>query len=179
MNKNSIQMILVLLAFVVIAALAISFTHDKTKDKIEMRALEAQEFSLKSVLSRGSTAKIDSVEGFGEFWRAFDASGKHIGYAFICMANGYSSKIKFFCGIDLEGKVKGISIISQNETPGLGTRVEEPWFSEQYVGVSALGKMSDKITVITGATITTEAVNYELSKRARLLLSLVKEANNE
>jgi len=212
--KNPIQMIFVLAFLVFAAAFAIVFTYEKTAETINERAQAAQEFSLKSVLSQGSTAIPDSAKGFGKYWKEFDADNKLVGLAFVGAAQGYSSTINFFCGLDLDGKVKGLSIISQNETPGLGTRIVEvvsdakfpmglwqkqettnPWFCEQYKGISATDKISpnksgewhtlddeeksnlikdNQITVITGATITTMAITNELSARAKLLKSLVK-----
>jgi len=159
--KNPIQMIFVLAFLVFAAAFAIVFTYEKTADMINERAQAAQEFSLKSVLSQGSTAILDSAKGFGKYWKEFDADNKLVGLAFVGAANGYSSTINFFCGLDLDGKIKGLSVISQNETPGLGTRIEEvvsdakfpmglwqkqeptnPWFCEQYKEISAIGKIS-------------------------------------
>ncbi|MCL1947195.1 MAG: FMN-binding protein [Chitinivibrionia bacterium] len=156
MNKNSIQMIFALLCFVVVATIAINFTYEKTKDKIEERTLAAKESSLKNVLSHGSTAFEDTLDGFGTYWGELNEKREIIGYAFIGEARGYSSTIRFFCGLDLNGKIKGLSIISQNETPGLGTRVVEiisdarfpfglwqkqektnPWFCEQFNEISA------------------------------------------
>ena len=161
MNKNSIQMIFALLSFVVVAALAITFTYDKTKDEIEERERAAKESSLKNVLSHGSTAFADTIDGFGAYWKELDAKGEIIGYAFIGEARGYSSTIRFFCGLNINGKIKGLSIISQNETPGLGTRIIEtvsserfpfglwrekekaiPWFCEQFSEISAINDIS-------------------------------------
>jgi electron transport complex protein RnfG len=159
--KNPIQMIFVLAFLAFAAAFAIVFTYEKTADTINERVQVAQEFSLKSVLSRGSTAILDSAKGFGKYWREFDADNKLVGLAFVGAARGYSSTINFFCGLDLDGKIKGLSIISQNETPGLGTRIVEvvsdakfpmglwqkqeqttPWFCEQYKGISATDNIS-------------------------------------
>jgi electron transport complex protein RnfG len=158
--KNSIQIILVLVVFVFIAGFAITFAHQKTKGTIDERRRQAQEHSLMNVLSQGSTAVIDSVEGFGQYWKEYDGDKNLVGLAFIGYARGYSSIISFFCGLDLNGDIKGVSIISQYETPGLGTRVEEvisnewfpmgllkkreeatPWFCDQYKGISALKKI--------------------------------------
>jgi len=160
MNKESIKIVLTLVGFVFFAALAIAFTNEKTYETIKQREREAQAYSLKIVLSDGSEKKEDSIAGFGKFYRE-TVGGKTIGYAFMGEAKGYSSKIKFFCGIDTEGRIKGLSIISQNETPGLGTRVietisnarfplglvqkqeeTEPWFCTQYKGISAVDRIS-------------------------------------
>jgi Na+-translocating ferredoxin:NAD+ oxidoreductase RnfG subunit len=213
MNNNSIRMVAALLVFVFIAALAITFTYNKTAQKIESHIHEAQEFSLKNVLSERSTAVVDSIEGFGKYWKEYDLEKNLIGLAFMGSKRGYSSNINFFCGLDLDGKIKGLSIINQNETPGLGTRVvevvsnakfpsglwlkqekSEPWFCEQYKGISAIDKISlnkdgewyklsreekdkllklNQITTITGSTITTSAITNELAEKAKLLKSLI------
>jgi len=36
-------------------------------------------------------------------------------------------------------RVRGVRIVAQNETPGLGGRIEEPWFLGQYEGERAPG----------------------------------------
>ena len=39
-------------------------------------------------------------------------------------------------GLDTSGSVTGVSILSMNETPGLGTKVlSEKWFLEQFAGL--------------------------------------------
>lgn len=159
--KNSIKMIFALLAFSAAGAFTISFVHQKTEDAIEANILEAKGRSLANVLSAGSTALLDSIDGFGDFWIEIDENGNAAGYAFVGTARGYSpGLIRFFCGIDLDGTIKGLSIISHEETPGLGARITEvisnvgfpfglwqrsddetPWFGEQFKGLSAVNVM--------------------------------------
>ncbi|GAB1433167.1 Na(+)-translocating NADH-quinone reductase subunit C [Spirochaetota bacterium] len=45
-------------------------------------------------------------------------------------------------------RVRGIRLVSQNETPGLGGRIEEPWFLGQYEGEKAA---AGKIAMRAGA----------------------------
>jgi Na+-transporting NADH:ubiquinone oxidoreductase subunit C len=61
----------------------------------------------------------------------------------------------------------GVTFTKQNETPGLGARIEESWFQEQFFGKKGVlslvpegsrSKETDKIDAITGATITSKAV---------------------
>jgi len=70
-------------------------------------------------------------------------------------------------------KLVGISFTSHNETPGLGARIEERWFQEQFLGKKGVlelvpeGTGSDnlnKIDAITGATITSKAVRDIVNK---------------
>ncbi len=60
----------------------------------------------------------------------------------------------------------GIGIVSQNETPGLGARIEEEWFKKQFVGKwgpfalveEGTATRTDQIDSITGATRTSRAI---------------------
>jgi len=59
----------------------------------------------------------------------------------------------------------GVSIVSQNETPGLGARIEEPWFTHQFVDKQGPFRRVEEGTAaspeemdgITGATRTSES----------------------
>ena len=214
-NKEAIRIVLTLVVFVFVAAFAIAFTNEKTYETIKQREKEAEQKSLLAVLSEGSDKTPDSIAGFGRFYRE-TINGKTIGFAFMSEARGYDGKIRFFSGIDTAGRIKGLSIVSQTETPGLGTRVEEtisdakfpfgllqkrkdtePWFVQQFRGLSAINNISlnkksgewhkltpeaknrllqnNQISVISGSTITTAAISNELTARARLLISLLNE----
>jgi len=58
----------------------------------------------------------------------------------------------------------GLAIVSQNETPGLGARIEEPWFTAQFQGKKSpftlvnegTAKAPHEIDAITGASRTSE-----------------------
>ncbi len=60
------------------------------------------------------------------------------------------------------GKMAGIAFTEQNETPGLGGRIDEQWYKEQFRGVSLSGGLSygeeSGIDAITGATSSSNAV---------------------
>lgn len=57
--------------------------------------------------------------------------------AFEISANGYSKGgLHVLVGIDENGTVKGVSIMSIGETPGLGTKVQNEGFLSQFVGVT-------------------------------------------
>ena len=63
-------------------------------------------------------------------------------------------------GVDPELRVKGMKILSQRETPGLGTNVEKPKFQKQFIGKGMKDAIEPKkdIDAITGATISSRAV---------------------
>jgi Na+-transporting NADH:ubiquinone oxidoreductase subunit C len=63
-------------------------------------------------------------------------------------------------------KLTGIGIFSQNETPGLGARIEEDWYQSQFTGKEGPFTMVEEgsadepseIDAITGATRTSESM---------------------
>ncbi len=63
-------------------------------------------------------------------------------------------------------ELTGIGIFSQNETPGLGARIEEEWFQDQFVGKrgpftlveEGTADSPNEIDGITGATKTSRAM---------------------
>lgn len=87
------------------------------------------------------------------------------GVAFKVVApDGYSGNIEIMVGITPEGTVTGIEILTHAETPGLGSKIVEPWFKEQFAG-KGLGdadwrvkKDGGAFDQITGATISPRAV---------------------
>jgi electron transport complex protein RnfG len=76
---------------------------------------------------------------------------------------GYGGPIQMVVGLDRNGKVLGASIVSMNETPGLGTRVkDEPAFLEQFRGLMSetIDDEVRKTDAITGATKSSRGVRH-------------------
>lgn len=75
--------------------------------------------------------------------------------------NGFGGALDMMAGIDNEGKVTGIAIISHAETSGLGSKSTDPKWQAQFVGlegVVSVTKDGGQIEAITGSTITSRAV---------------------
>ena len=88
------------------------------------------------------------------------------GYAVEVLPSGFDNTITMMVGVDFEGNVLGISIVSHTETAGLGavaaakTSAGEA-FRSQFAGRSgqvAVSKDGGELDAITGATITSRAV---------------------
>lgn len=111
-----------------------------------------------------------------------------IGYAFQANGTGYSGVIKTLAAIDTSGTILAINILSQTETPGLGSKCEEiragessPWFQEQFKGKQATDLAVDKdggnIDSISGATITSRAITNAVADSARSLIKKLDTIN--
>ena len=88
------------------------------------------------------------------------------GYAVQVIPSGFDGEITMMVGIDIEGKVLGISIISHTETAGLGAvaaadNAKGQAFRQQFVGMTnnaAVIKDGGEVDAITGATVTSRAI---------------------
>ncbi|ABR30515.1 FMN-binding protein [Thermosipho melanesiensis] len=105
----------------------------------------------------------------GNEFYVVNLDGKKKVYVYIFSGNGLWGTITGAIALDENvEKIVGIDIISQNETPGLGGRIEEDWFKEQFRGkkidkdliVQKSGKNGGiqdyKVDAITGATLTSK-----------------------
>lgn len=79
--------------------------------------------------------------------------------------DGYGGDIVLYMGVDLEGTVRGVSILELSETPGLGMeapKVLVPQFAgrnvESFVYTKTGAQADNEVDAITSATITTSAV---------------------
>jgi len=88
------------------------------------------------------------------------------GYIIILKVKGYGGPIRMAVGIGKDGEVKGVSVISHNETPGLGANVENEEFLDQFIGktISDPLEIGEDIQAITGATITSKAAIKEIEE---------------
>ena len=88
------------------------------------------------------------------------------GYAVEVAPSGFGGAITMMVGVDFEGKVLGISIISHAETPGLGAVAAQDTdkgatFRDQFIGLISgitIGSGDNQIESISGATISSQAI---------------------
>ncbi|MBX8475880.1 RnfABCDGE type electron transport complex subunit G [Pseudomonas capsici] len=89
---------------------------------------------------------------------AFLASreGKPCAVIFHTQGQGYAGPVELLIGVSIEGRLLGIKVLEQHETPGMGARiVTEPQWLKGFSGKSLNDGAFDQIA---GATITSRAV---------------------
>lgn len=156
--KRIIELGLILMVFCIISAAALSLVYLLTKPTIELYSQQAFEKSLREVVPTASSFREINKKGM-VFYQGV-VNGTVAGAAFSAAPQGYSGKIELMVGVDLNGKVAGIKILNQRETPGLGANVIKPVFLRQFIQKSLQDPIEPKkdIDAITGATISTRAV---------------------
>ena len=127
------------------------------------RVEESINLILKQVLPRAVEFRpVFDKQGWVIYYNSFAEDGSQIGYSFIITGPGMWGEIKYSGGLDLNFRLTGVKILAHEETPALGSRIEEPWFLEQFKGLEAaeveLTRYGGKVDAITGATTTCKAV---------------------
>ena len=129
----------------------------------ELNAAKTQE-AISAVLPGGFDTEItDFTDESGIVSKVYQGAN---GYAVEVGPGGFDNTITMMVGVDNEGKVLGISIVSHTETAGLGAVADADTpkgiaFREQFVGTSgsvSVTKDGGSIDSITGATITSRAI---------------------
>ena len=99
------------------------------------------------------------------------ADGTVVGYAMLSSAGGYNGENKVLVGLDANvEKITAIIVTEQAETPGLGAKITELAFRDQFKGQSTIVPLTvvkgikpeeagdAQIAAISGATISTSSV---------------------
>ena len=148
---------IIFITVVVFAAVGlITWTDSVTADKIEYQ----KEQEIKSMLQEMFPSM--SRYTFEDDIYTLYAEESEVGYAFLALGKGYGGDIDILVGLEDETTIKAITIISQSETPGLGSRIAESSFATEFTGVNIddiiLKQDGGQIDAITGATISSRAV---------------------
>ena len=186
-KKQSMMKDAVILCMIsLIAAFALGFVNELTKDRIAQLEAEAKAEAYREVFpeaeqiieASGSDILAKAMEeadvilangGFSnvtmdEVCLVNDASGNHIGYVASVTLKAYDVMTLTF-GYTTDGVCTGLAFLSIKETPGIGMKADEPAFKEQFAGNKAdqlvsvkSGAKDGEINAISGATFTTDGV---------------------
>ncbi|MGD9818973.1 MAG: FMN-binding protein [Desulfomonilaceae bacterium] len=122
-----------------------------------------------------------------DIYASFDDKGSVQRYAFPITGKGLWGSIQGLMSLDKDfSKIEGLIFTSHVETPGLGARIDEKWFRDQFRGLDLTRKASperyvlvqsgardsaNRVDSITGATITSTAVETMLNRDIQRILT--------
>lgn len=149
----------------IVAGLSLGFTNALTKDEIARQDEASNELARKTVMSEADEfVQLDVAADSGvDYCYEAKKDGETIGYVAKATADGYGGKIEVTVGIDNNGMITGISCGGSgfSETPGLGAKVKEASFSDQFAGMSApvsITKDGGQVDSVTAASRSSRAV---------------------
>lgn len=173
-----LRLALTLLAITGLVALALAGVNAITADRIAALQAEKTQTAIKEVLPGGYDREItDFADDTGLVQKIY---ASETGYAVEVTPMGFDNTITMMVGVDTEGKVLGISVISHTETKGLGEvaaaqNAKGEAFRGQFVGKDgqlAVTKDGGTIEAITGATITSRAVTAGVNAALKCVAAL-------
>ena len=183
-KKKESTLVNMLVALLVIAAVSggvLGLVYGVTKDAIAEVDQKKNEAAIQAVLPiegeityKADTMKYD-YEGTTLTFPcnlAYDASGNFQGAAVKTSEGGFGGKIELMVGIAADGIIKGVSVLSHSETPGLGANMDKVLvgqFADKKPGDHfsfevTKTKEEGKVDAITAATITSRAFTKAVEK---------------
>ena len=163
------NMIISLVSISFIASLALGGVYIVTKEPIELAAITKQQNAIKEVVPLFDSLFIykimpddgkDSIV-INQAYKGDTLVGTAVG---TYTNKGYAAtQIQLMVGFLPDGSIRNISVIQQNETPGLGTKMKEPKFKDQFNKKNPsdfklkVKKDGGNVDAITAATISSRA----------------------
>lgn len=166
-----INMVVSLVVITIIAGLSLGFVNNITVGPKAKAKLDKKINALKLVLptfdnnpvSDVLLVKSDMAVDSVEIYPAFEKNS-FVGAAVIGSSEkGFSGLVKLMVGFKESGEIQSIEVLEQKETPGLGTKMKDAKYINQYKGKNPstfnlnVKKDGGEVDALTGATITSRA----------------------
>lgn len=127
----------------------------------------------------------DSAASFVTLYEA-KKNGELSGYCVRTSSQGYENLIDMLVALDTEGKVIGVEILSIDETIGYGKNIEGEEFLSQFEGkneelavVRGKADVSSKISAVSGATVSSNAVKEGVNRAIATVSQLRADAEEK
>lgn len=159
------------------ASIALGFVYEYTKGPIELSNRNRQLEAIRQVVPEFNNNPADDMYKLpsdnGDSLEIYPSKidNKITGYAVKTYSDkGYSGTIFLMVGFKPDRTINNISVLDQKETPGLGTKMKDSKFKEQFNGKDpSLFKLKVKkdggqVDAITAATISSRAFCDAVSK---------------
>ena len=159
-----LRLALTLFIIAAVVGAALAGVNSVTKPIIDNYNAQKTQKAIEAVLPGGFDEQIQNFDNQGGLVSKVYKGAN--GYALEVLPAGFDNTITMMVGVDFEGKVLGISVVSHTETAGLGavaaaTTSAGEAFRGQFVGTSgSVGVTKDggSLDAITGATITSRTI---------------------
>ena len=78
-------------------------------------------------------------------------------------SNSYGGLLTAMVGINKDGEITGVQVTEHADTPGVGTKAQDPGHLKQYIGLSSLSsdqvKADNDVHEVTGASVSSGAIH--------------------
>ena len=172
--RNLLQLSLKLMAFTLVAGLLLALTNAVTSGPIAEQQARTENASRYAVMPDAESferieddaACREAAPSLTAIYRALKGE-ETVGYTLNLAPSGYKDIIGMTVGISAAGAVTGVTIDSQAETQGVGSKVTDEAFLGQFVGQPASSEaLETGVDTITGATVSSSTVKKAVQSAA-------------
>ncbi len=188
--STSVKMMITLTLIAGISGGVLSIWNGYTEPYIEKNRLE--------ILKKAISTVLPEYDHYDEMfidetilYIGKDTNDQIVGIAFKAVGNGFSPDLTLMIGVDPSfTNITGIEVLEQTETPGLGNKIEDASFKDQFIGLildqtkpSVIKNKKPKdpkrgIQAISGATISSKAVMDIMYDQVNTVRELFKHYNS-
>ena len=163
--KNIIIPTVALFVICLVCTLLLALANNVTAPLIADLAEKTEIESRMKVLGSATSFEEGKGDGFTYVTGLNDAKGVE-GYVFVTTTKSYGGDLQVMTGVDTEGKVTGVEILSISDTAGLGMNAQKQEFRDEFEGRTSgltvqkntANPDNNEVLALTGATITSNAV---------------------
>lgn len=191
-------MVLVTSIFTLVLAVINNLTYDTIQEQSRIKTYSKLLYSLDIEYEDSDESIVNAYNNYiteknieNYTYYVAEKDGEVLGYAFEVRGNGLWGQIRSYVAFDKSfEELKGVDFISHSETPGLGGRIDERWFVDQFQGIEVSESedgeylvfkpaVGGNIDSITGATQTSKSVRTMFNENIEEILQVKEEVTNE
>ncbi len=162
---------LVLTVIAVVAGTLLAFVNQVTAGPISQQNMERAQGALAELFPEADAFEEVTLASGDELQSAYTAmkSGQAVGYAVTVSSQGYGGPIEVITGLEPGFALRGIRVGGSDfkETEGLGSRVKEAAFTDQFAGKTPPLALGRDIDGVSGATVSSSAVVEGVNEAAK------------
>ncbi len=155
--QSAITGLKLLLICAVIAGI-VSLVYSVTLDTYNKNLQATKDAAMGEIFGRDDLTGTRMETTDGSIIYSVKAGETDLGYCVESAADGFGGALELMVGYSPEGKIIGVSIVALSETPGLGSKVNDAAYLEQYIGGSGELTLGGDVDAISGATVSSRAV---------------------
>ena len=159
---NSIKTPLILFAICFVSVALLAVINKVTVGPIAENEEKAAYAAMETVLPAAAYVPVTAPEIQGDctvsrVCAALDENGEVMGYCISIGKIGYKNFISAMVAVSMDASTLfGVDIVSQNETPGLGSKILKEEFLNQFFDVAT--PITGNVDTISGATVSSSTV---------------------
>ena len=175
------NMVIALTGICLVCSALLGGANALTADTIAESKARKVEAGIKAVLPQYDNSPVDEkfvIDG-AEIYPA-TLAGEKVGYAVLLSTEGFGGPLTLLVGFTVDGTVWNTSVLSHNETPGLGAKIADGTIPTrtQVIGLNptaarlSVARDGGGVDAITASTITSRAFLTGINKAADIFAQI-------